>query len=67
MLHSNDVIKVGIAQMDVVTQQNAALVEESAAAAQSIEHQAQHLLEAVSIFKMGSAPRLGAPASHAMA
>ncbi|MFN4266747.1 MAG: methyl-accepting chemotaxis protein [Aquabacterium sp.] len=62
-----DQVNQAVAQMDVVTQQNAALVEESAAAAQSIEHQAQHLLEAVSIFKMGSAPRLGAPASHAMA
>jgi methyl-accepting chemotaxis protein len=36
-----------------VTQQNAALVEESAAAAQSLEHQAQRLAQAVSVFKLG--------------
>ncbi len=42
-----------IAQMDVVTQQNAALVEEAAAAAQSMSHQAQSLRDDVSIFRVG--------------
>lgn len=37
--------------MDQGTQQNAALVEESAAAAESLRQQAQTLLEAVSVFK----------------
>ncbi|WP_016836304.1 methyl-accepting chemotaxis protein [Herbaspirillum lusitanum] len=41
-----------IAQMDEVTQQNAALVEEAAAAAQSLQTQAVTLAEAVSIFRM---------------
>jgi methyl-accepting chemotaxis protein len=38
--------------MDEVTLQNAALVEQSAAAAQSLEHQANNLTEAVSAFKV---------------
>jgi methyl-accepting chemotaxis protein len=40
--------------MDQVTQQNAALVEEAAAAAQSLEHQAQSLLHTVSVFRVGA-------------
>ncbi|CAB3794626.1 hypothetical protein [Paraburkholderia fynbosensis] len=38
--------------MDEVTQQNAALVEQAAAAAQSLEHQAQSLAGAVSAFNV---------------
>ncbi|KWT76431.1 Methyl-accepting chemotaxis protein I (serine chemoreceptor protein) [Variovorax sp. WDL1] len=38
--------------MDQVTQQNAALVEEAAAAAQSMQEQAGSLVEAVSVFKL---------------
>ncbi|WP_443115212.1 methyl-accepting chemotaxis protein [Herbaspirillum seropedicae] len=41
-----------ITQMDEVTQQNAALVEEAAAAAQSLQAQATNLVGAVSIFKI---------------
>ncbi|MGV8712492.1 MAG: methyl-accepting chemotaxis protein [Nitrosomonas sp.] len=41
-----------IAQMDDVTQQNAALVEQAAAAAASLEQQANELLGAVSIFNV---------------
>jgi methyl-accepting chemotaxis protein len=48
-----DQINQAIGQMDQVTQQNAALVEEAAAAAQSLEHQATTLVDAVSIFKLG--------------
>ena len=40
-----------IAQMDDVTQQNAALVEEAAAAAQSLEEQAHALKDAVAVFQ----------------
>jgi hypothetical protein len=40
--------------MDEVTQQNAALVEEMAAAASSLKNQASDLVEAVSVFKLGS-------------
>lgn len=39
-----------VGQMDSATQQNAALVEQSAAAAQSLETQTQRLVEAVRVF-----------------
>jgi len=39
--------------LDHVTQQNAALVEESAAAAESLKHQANRLAEVVSAFRLG--------------
>ena len=44
-----------VQQLDQVTQQNAALVEESAAAADSLNQQAQLLTEAVSVFRIGHA------------
>ena len=46
-------------QLDQVTQQNAALVEESSAAAESLKHQAARLIEVVSVFNLGqqSQPR----------
>jgi methyl-accepting chemotaxis protein len=44
-----------------VTQQNAALVEESAAAADSLKHQALQLVQAVAVFKLNRDPRLGMP------
>ncbi len=47
-------VNQAIAKMDQVTQQNAALVEQAAAAAESLEEQAQHLAEAVAVFKLGS-------------
>ena len=49
-----DQINQAMAQMDQVTQQNAALVEEAAAAAQSLEQQAQNMVQVVSVFKLGS-------------
>ncbi|MET0320829.1 MAG: methyl-accepting chemotaxis protein [Duganella sp.] len=55
-------INHAIAQMDEVTQQNAALVEEAAAAASSLQEQAATLEELVSTFKVeqqAAAPRLG--------
>ncbi len=45
-------INQAVGQMDQVTQQNAALVEEAAAAAQSLEQQAQSLLQTVHVFKL---------------
>ncbi|WP_081768651.1 methyl-accepting chemotaxis protein [Herbaspirillum sp. RV1423] len=45
-------INLAITQMDEVTQQNAALVEEAAAAAQSMQEQASKLSDVVSIFKL---------------
>jgi methyl-accepting chemotaxis protein len=53
---SKGVAQVGqaVTQMDQVTQQNAALVEESAAAADSLKGQAQRLVEAVAVFRLGN-------------
>jgi methyl-accepting chemotaxis protein-2 (aspartate sensor receptor) len=44
-----------VTQMDQVTQQNAALVEEAAAAAESLQDQATQLVQAVSVFKLDNA------------
>ena len=49
-------INDAIAQMDSVTQQNAALVEQAAAAAEAMQQQAMRLADAVSIFKLRDAP-----------
>ncbi|MGH6646773.1 methyl-accepting chemotaxis protein [Aquabacterium sp.] len=51
---SSGIAQVGnaVGQMDQVTQQNAALVEESAAAAESLKGQAQQLVQAVAVFKL---------------
>ena len=55
-------VNQALAQMDGVTQQNAALVEEAAAAAESLQDQASHLAEVVSVFKLGEQVRAAAPA-----
>ncbi|MDY0745925.1 methyl-accepting chemotaxis protein [Paucibacter sp. R3-3] len=47
-----DQIGDAVAQLDTVTQQNAALVEQSAAAAESLKHQAAKLNEMMSVFKV---------------
>jgi methyl-accepting chemotaxis protein len=47
-------INQAITQMDQVTQQNAALVEEAAAAAASLQDEASGLLQVVSVFRLGS-------------
>ena len=47
-------INQAITQMDQVTQQNAALVEEAAAAAASLQEQASGLSQVVSVFRLGS-------------
>jgi methyl-accepting chemotaxis protein len=41
-----------VGQMDTVTQQNSALVEETAAASESLKAQARALVEVVSRFRM---------------
>lgn len=46
-------INQAVIQMDDVTQQNAALVEEAAASAESLEHQSKDLEGAISIFRLG--------------
>ncbi|HTH61639.1 MAG TPA: methyl-accepting chemotaxis protein [Paraburkholderia sp.] len=45
-------INIAISQMDQVTQQNAALVEQAAAAAMSLNEQAQRLSSAVEVFRL---------------
>jgi methyl-accepting chemotaxis protein len=55
-------VNVAVSQLDQMTQQNAALVEESAAAAESLKDQSGHLATAVSNFKLGNA----APAAAAL-
>ncbi len=60
---SNGISQVGnaVSPMDQVTQQNAALVEQSAAAAESLRQQARQMVEAVSFFQLAG----GAPAAAA--
>jgi methyl-accepting chemotaxis protein len=45
-----------ISQIDTVTQQNAALVEQSAAAAQALEEQAMQMTGAIAVFRLADAP-----------
>jgi methyl-accepting chemotaxis protein len=45
-------VNVAIGQLDGVTQQNAALVEQAAAAAESLQDQAQYLAQTVANFKV---------------
>ncbi|MFC5476287.1 methyl-accepting chemotaxis protein [Paraherbaspirillum soli] len=47
-------VNQSITQMDQVTQQNAALVEQAAAAAESLQDQAANLAREVSLFKLGN-------------
>ncbi|MGN8187717.1 methyl-accepting chemotaxis protein [Burkholderia sp. 22088] len=46
-------VNQAVTQMDQLTQQNAALVEEVAAAAASLNDQTAHLMQAVSVFELG--------------
>ncbi len=47
-------VNVSIAEMNDVTHQNAAMVEQAAAAAQSLQQQAGHLEQVVGVFKLRS-------------
>src|SRR5476649_3009410 len=51
-----------IGEMDQVTQQNAALVEEAAAAAESMQHQSAQLAQVVSVFKLDALQQAAPPA-----
>ena len=57
-------VNQAVGQMDDVTQQNAALVEQAAAAAESLQEQAVHLSQAVSVFHL-EGPGAGHTASVA--
>jgi len=54
--HGIEQVNQSITQMDTVTQQNAALVEEASAASQSLESQGRQLTQAVAFFKLDGAP-----------
>jgi len=57
-------VNIAIRAMDDVTQQNAALVEQSAAAAQSMQDQAANLSQVVGVFRLARAPaQLPVPAA----
>jgi methyl-accepting chemotaxis protein len=60
-------VNLSIIEMDSMTQQNAALVEEAAAAAQSLQDQASELAHVVSIFKLVEGEEVHVPAPAAMA
>jgi len=70
-----DQVGQAVTEMDRVTQQNASLVEESAAAAASLEDQASRLSQAVSVFRVKREARqtltkhlpIAAPATAALA
>ena len=49
-------VNQAIADMDKTTQRNAALVEESAAAAETMQEQAQELVQTIAIFRLGASP-----------
>ena len=51
-----DQVALAVSEMDRVTQQNASLVQESAAAAAQLEEQASRLKMAVSAFRLNSGP-----------
>ena len=63
---SQGVAQVGeaVTQMDQATQQNAALVEESAAAADGLKVQAAQLVHAVAVFRLSGAPQAAQPATR---
>jgi methyl-accepting chemotaxis protein-1 (serine sensor receptor) len=62
-------VNQAITQMDEVTQQNAALVEEAAAASKSLEDQGRQLNQSVSFFRLEgtavSAPQVSSAAPRA--
>jgi len=61
-----DQVNQAVVQMDEMTQQNAALVEEAAAASRSLEEQAQVLTQLMGFFKLGDESKLGfnRPVAH---
>ncbi|KQQ47412.1 chemotaxis protein [Duganella sp. Leaf126] len=60
-------VNQAVGQMDDVTQQNAALVEQAAAAAESLQEQAVQLSQAVSVFQVGEVAADAAAAGTTLA
>jgi methyl-accepting chemotaxis protein len=52
-----DQVNIAVSQMDKITQQNAALVEQAAAAAKSMEEQTIEMSQIVGAFQIGKPPR----------
>jgi aerotaxis receptor len=50
-------VNAAMAELDAITRQNAALVEESAAASSSVAEQAVHLVQALDVFKIDTRSR----------
>jgi methyl-accepting chemotaxis protein len=61
-----DQVNIAVSQMDKITQQNAALVEQAAAAAKSMEEQTVDLKNIVSVFQIGQPSREPVRAAHAI-
>ncbi len=59
-----DQVNIAVAQMDAGTQQNAALVEEAATAAQSLQNEAHRLARIVARFKTEERPEEAGPAGY---
>lgn len=59
-------INLAVNEMDTVTQQNAALVEEAAAASQALQDQAVSLAQVVSIFKLAGINEVNLPLKAGM-
>ncbi|MGP3593349.1 methyl-accepting chemotaxis protein II [Vagococcus sp. WN89Y] len=60
-----DQVALAVSEMDRVTQQNASLVQQSAAAAAALEEQASRLTRAVSAFRLASVAGKSVPAAPA--
>ncbi len=58
-----DQVNLAVSQLDSVTQENAALVEETAASSQHLSHQADQLADMVAFFKVGKQHQRQAPAA----
>jgi uncharacterized phage infection (PIP) family protein YhgE len=56
-----DQVNTALTQMDEVTQQNSALVEENAATAKTLEQQSAAMNDRVGAFKLTNAPSAGEP------
>lgn len=54
-------VNTAVVQMDEVTQQNAALVEQAAAAAVSLEEQTANVVQALDVFKLVATSQLRTP------
>lgn len=64
--HGINQINDAIVQLDAVTQQNAALVEESASAAESLSEQAAKLVSLMSVFRIGLSQMTAATSASQM-